>query len=62
MKIITILRINLLNSLFIFSIILSFDIDIAISQALKDSINFKRDDLSALRKDNADFFFFGCFD
>ena len=57
MKIITTLKINLLATLFIFSSLLSFDIEFAISQALKDSINFKRDDLSALRKDNAEYFF-----
>ena len=57
MKIITTLKINLFTSLFIFSSLLSFDIDLAISQALKDSINFKIDDLSALRKDNAEYIF-----
>ena len=57
MKIITILRINLLNSLFIFSSLLSFDIDFAISQALKDSINFNREILSTFSKDDPNYIF-----
>ena len=57
MKIITTLKINLLTSLLIFSSLLSFDIDFAISQALKDSINFKKDDLATLSKNNADYIF-----
>lgn len=57
MKIITILRINLLNSLFIFSSLLSFDIDFAISQALKDSINFNREILSTFSKDDPNYVF-----
>ena len=57
MKIITILRINLLNSLFIFSSLLSFDIDFAISQALKDSINFSREILSTFSKDDPNYIF-----
>ena len=57
MKIITILRINLLNSLFIFSSLLSFDIDFAISQASKDSINFNREILSTFSKDDPNYIF-----
>lgn len=57
MKIITTLKINLLTTLFIFSSLLSFDIEFAISQALKDSINFNKDILSTLSKDDPNYIF-----
>ncbi len=54
MKTITTLKINFFIFVIFFSNLLSFDINTAISQAFKDSINFKKDVLS---KDNADYFF-----
>ena len=57
MKTITTLKINFFIFLFFFSNLLSFDINLAISQVFKDSINFTKDNLLSLNKDNADYIF-----
>jgi len=57
MKTITTLKISFFIFAIFFSNLFSFDINTAISQAFKDSINFTKDDLSLLNKDNSDYIF-----
>ena len=57
MRITVNLKINFFIFLISFNFLLGFDINTAISQALKDSINFKNEDLSLLSKNSADYIF-----
>ena len=60
MKIIKTLKISFFLYIIFFSILLSFNIEDAISKALKDSINFKKNNLFLLSKEfsnNADYIF-----
>ena len=50
-------KINFFTFLFLFTALFAFDVNLAISQALKDSITFKKKDLSLLSKDNPDYIF-----
>ena len=50
-------KINFFTFLFLFTTLFGFDVNLAISQALKDSITFKKEDLSLLSKNNPDYIF-----